>query len=48
MRKLVAFAYAQPVPRPKSYRRAVALPGPLFDAVVVGLFVVLGVGLLAA
>jgi hypothetical protein len=48
MRKLVALAYAPPVPRPKSYRRVGALPGPVFDAAVLGLFMVLGLGLLGA
>ena len=48
MRKLVALAYAPPVSRPKTYRRVGPLPGPVFDATVVGLFVVLGLGLLGA
>ena len=47
-RKLVALAYAPPVPRPKTYRRVGPLPGPAFDAAVVGLFTVLGLGLLGA
>ena len=47
MRRLVALAYARES-TPKWRQEKQALPGPLFDAVVVGLFLVLGIGLLIA
>jgi len=48
MRKLVALAYAPPVTKPKTFRRSADLPGPAYDGLVLGLFMVLGLGLLGA
>lgn len=45
MRRLVALAYANES-TPKWRKEKQSLPGPLFDAVVIGLFLVLGIGLL--
>jgi len=47
MRKLVALAYAQPAHKPWDRRRP-HLPGAAHDAVYLGLFLFLGLGLLVA
>lgn len=44
-RSLLELAYAQPAEKTWRHRQT-ALPGPLYDATVIGLFIVLGVAYL--